>query len=409
MKKIKVLSYGLNQANFILPIYNALYEHNKALHFDINNFTDHGKRDIEPSTHWSKVNLDISFSLKEKIRAILYCFLNIFSIRIILNRYSHIGGDIIEVLISEMARLIISHRIKKRKYNIVHAHFVIGGKVGPLIDLSLETKLILTFWGSDLLRNGLQNDLLLIKKALDRADVITVQNREMKEFILVKYGREYEAKIKEGLFIIDPVIFKTINEITHNSGKLDSFKKTLGLTNNEKIVVVGHNANENNNLLKILEQFDIQYILQQNIKLVLPFTYGNPNKTEYKNKILITNPKIANHIHFIEDFLTTEELACLRVLTTVFIQMPTSDAMSAAVLESFYTSTNIIAGCWLPYGKFRRLGLNYIEIDHFELLKDKLDLALESTQERDVEQIIKNNFFKEAVIPFWIKNYEYSK
>ncbi|OHX65563.1 glycosyltransferase [Flammeovirga pacifica] len=409
MKKIKVLSYGLNQANFILPIYNALYEHNKALHFDINNFTDHGKKDIEPSNHWSKVNLDISFSLKEKVRAILYCFSNIFSIRIILNRYSHIGGDIIQVFISEIARLIISQRIKKRKYNIVHTHFVIGGKVGPLIDLPLETKLILTFWGSDLLRSGLQNDILLIRKALDRADVITVQNREMKEHILVKYGRGYEAKIKEGLFIIDPVIFKTIDKITHIKGKLDNFKKTLGITNGEKIVVIGHNANENNNHLKILEQFDIQYILRQNIKLVLPFTYGNPNKTEYKNKILIANPKIANQIHFIENFLSTEELGCLRVLTSVFIQMPISDAMSAAVLESFYTSTKIIAGCWLPYGKFRRLGLNYIEIDHFELLKDKLDLALKSTDIGPVGEIIKNNFFKDAVIPFWIKNYEYSE
>lgn len=404
MKEIKVLSYGLNQANFILPIYNALYEHNKALHFDINNFSDHGKRDIDSSSHWSKINLDINFSVFEIFLNAFFFFFNLHFIRIVLNRFSY-AGNIVQVFKAEISRIIISHRIRKKNYNIVHAHFIIGSTVGPLIDLPLETKLILTFWGSDLLRSGLQNDILLIRKALDRADVITVQNREMKEFLLVKYGREYEDKIKEGLFIIDPLIFNTIDKISNQTKKQADFLDVLGINKDKKIIVIGHNANENNNHLKILEQFDEEYLKENNYELILPFTYGNVNKNKYKGEILSKNKEVKNHIHFLENFLSNEDLACLRKVSDVFIQMPTSDAMSAAVLESFYTSTTIIAGCWLPYGKFRRLGLKYIEIDQFSSLRDKLEIAIEFKLEKDSKEIIKNNFFKESVIPFWIEQY----
>jgi hypothetical protein len=94
----------------------------------------------------------------------------------------------------------------------------------------------------------------------------------------------------------------------------------------------------------------------------------------------------------------------------VLIYMPESDALSASALETIYAGNILVAGAWLPYGPFRRLGLPFVEVEEYDQLSTVIPGLLNQPRmlksELDaLQQKIDESFLPNATVPSWIRIY----
>ena len=272
--------------------------------------------------------------------------------------------------------------------------------------------MICSFWGSDLFRTENKFQFYFQQKALKRANIITLHNEEMEEFVLTKFGKELKPKIRKTLFPLDSKLFKLIDTYQTEVNKIDTFKSEILTTDNKKkIVAIGHNANKHNNHIAILNELkNIPHELKKDIQFVFLMTYGEVNKEGYIKEISkLCKSQSLNHL-FITEYLSVDDLALFKLATDVFIHLPNSDAMSGSLTEAAYAGSNIITGSWLPYSKFSKAGLCFSKISSFNELIPQLIYELDNpiTLSDKTKNIsgIKSTFFENKIAPDWVAVYK---
>lgn len=211
-------------------------------------------------------------------------------------------------------------------------------------------KIILSFWGSDLLRQS-QTKLHLMRRLFQCADIITFETKEMAEIFQNRVGRNYYIKIKEvkfGLSILDLIDKITDNDIIRfcDQHKIDADKF---------IIVIGYNRIWQQQHLLVTESIKRCKLPSDKIFIIFPWTYGYDDDN-YKSKIV-------NEVEGIYDYLFLTEkmedygIACLRKITDILVQVQTSDSLSATMLETLYAGKYVITGDWLPYNDIIQDGL----------------------------------------------------
>ena len=131
-----------------------------------------------------------------------------------------------------------------------------------------------------------------------------------------------------------------------------------------------------NSILRIIEQL---LLLKDEIKkqifLVFPFTYNASDKLIAKINTSLNGAGLDYKI--LTMFLSDVEVAALRVSTDIMINLPSSDQMTAAMLETLYAGGVVITGNWLPYKMLDEKRISYIKIDeYFELVEIVQDITL---------------------------------
>jgi hypothetical protein len=266
------------------------------------------------------------------------------------------------------------------------------------------TKLVGSFWGSDVMRkSGIENTFYL-EKLLDRVDLFTSNSLEMREMILSKLGRHYFPKFRLTLYSLLYRLYAEIDNTKDISAVRHNFITSLGMDPNKKTLVVGHNGSRYNNhvpVLQVLKESDLIDLKDYNV--ILPITYF-PDGPSYKSEIIEAVQDIPNHC-VLENLLFGKDLAALRLSTDFLIHALQSDAMSATLIESIYAGAIPIVGSWLPYGNFERYGIPLIKVDDFSEIPDKI---VSHTYKHS--QVTKDNINKhlrsEHVLDNWIDMYK---
>jgi hypothetical protein len=114
----------------------------------------------------------------------------------------------------------------------------------------------------------------------------------------------------------------------------------------------------------------------------------------------------------LDSHLSDKEVAALRIASDIMISVPSSDQMTASMLETLYAGGIVITGEWLPYDLLDENKIAYIRIKRHEELTRKIESLilslvngenpLETTQNK---QIIKELFKWEVVLQDWINIY----
>jgi hypothetical protein len=399
----KVLLLGLIQSNFTVRLYEKIREYHPYL--DIYAWNEYKLGDNPSTTSYRQ--LDISESGKNYLHAIssllkfeLYKIALIILLEYGLKDVYRVIGLLKKWMLKGLYSKVFSD------FQICHFHFVKWGNLLEIFFLPKDTKVIVSFWGSDLLRTNSLVDLYVGKRALIGADIITVQSVELKEIILSKFGREFAEKIRIAQFILEKEIFE----------KIDYWRSEVKTVKKEKTkICIGHNANKANMHVEILNVIKgmPREILNQ-IELVFIFGYGISDPLEkdiYKNDIVeLLNDNYISY-SFKDEFLNSNEIAKIRVENDIFIHLPASDALSAAITECMYAGNIVITGNWLPYGPFIRAGLKYYTIDQFnnlgeilaKIIRDKEKVKLDfRTNPEKVNQF----FLSDSVAEQWKEIYE---
>jgi hypothetical protein len=264
------------------------------------------------------------------------------------------------------------------------------------------TKVICTFWGSDVLRTSGVENQFYIAKLLKRADTITSQSLEMREFILAKYGRIFKDKFKKAMFALPDTVFRIIDQNLDKSEARIQFCNKVGIPVDKKIIVIGHNGSKYNNHIEIFKsllnskEFDLF-----DYNILFPFTYM-PDGPKLKTELALLIDNYSNCV-ILENYMSWQELAELRMSTDFYIHAPQSDAMSGALTEMIYAGAVPIVGSWLPYQNYDRFGIELLRVDNFKEIPGVI--LKENMPQTEVRKIINNHLRGSAITDNWIEIY----
>lgn len=289
------------------------------------------------------------------------------------------------------------------KQDIVNIQFVntIHFFLCPFIKKNFNA-VIVSFWGSDLLR---QKKIVLkfLKRVFDIADVITVETEELKRIFLEMVSEEYESKIrivKFGSSLLD-VMDKC------SESDISAFLSAWSIPSDKTIIVIGYNNCKAQQHLSAVKSILSAKLETDDIFVIIPWTYGSGD--DLYRKELEDEMKGKINYCFIDKRLSDPEVGCLRFISNIFIQIQTTDSLSASMLETLYAGNNVITGNWLPYEELVQKGIKMEMINEpSETGKAVRKLIADGTSEnvmRNNKMIARNILSWQENIKSWLSLY----
>ena len=259
--------------------------------------------------------------------------------------------------------------------DIVWVHYLNTHNIKLVQFLDDKLKLILSFWGSDLMQESSEETWNSLKAALKRANVITVQNHGMRFICCTKYGWDLFSKIKIAPFVPNNNIIEAIHEISKEEAKA-KLSELFDIPMNSVWLSCGYRP------IPIVQQAEIIPMLgkipeelKKELVIVLTMSYSLEQKAYIEAILNAVKAAKINYV-IIDRYLDDEELAALRKAMDIFIHLPLTDAMSTTLVEHLYAGNFVVTSRTLPYGLFRKHQLEYKEIDELEELSLIIEHAL---------------------------------
>ncbi len=413
---MKVLILGLGQSNFLNQLYGGITRKSNDFDFHLDGYYDLSNGTVLyenlPYTNIS------NFKSREISKVdFLKVFINFLGTRffwqIILFELSQKRNfnSIKKLILSFIeAKYRTEKYINPLKADIIHFHFCTPEKLMEIQFLNPITKTICTFWGSDLLRMTGVSNVFYVKKALDRASAITVQTPELGEILYCKYGRKFQNKLHILKFTLDEQVFVNIDKYRIDTIAKTNFKVEFRIPLKKIVVAIGHNGFPENNHILILSQINkLPRAIIDDYVFIIHASYGADEKYL---KYLKRKREEMEHLNIIiiDKFFGPPQMALQRLITDLIIQMPKSDALSAALTEVLYAGNIAVTGAWLPYGSLRRNNVNFKELESLEDLPDFIENFKNNHISMKTANInnsgyIRRSFFEDTTTPKWIELY----
>ena len=277
------------------------------------------------------------------------------------------------------AKLWARHIVKKYgRVNCIHVHGLSRNRCNIAQCLrSCSNKLILTVWGSDLLRRSYKQ-LKSYKKYYESADRITVGTEQMRQALKKAYGDCFLCKCDIVEFSLG--ILELITEIRHKAIRKDLCLE-LGFAHPERInVFIGHNGRD------CQRHFELTYAMihlpkeiKDKINLVYTMTYGVPRQPYLANLKQLAEQS-GCEFTFIEGYRSEEEVAKIRLVCDILLHAQPTDAASASFYECMYAGAICLNGSWLPYEHIPDYHYRVIEYDAIPQLTSIVQDIIENFQ-----------------------------
>ena len=259
------------------------------------------------------------------------------------------------------------------KYDLVNIHFLpkYSEKYVKIAHRN-GVKIMLTPLGSDVLRIS---DLFLpsLQRAFNKTD-----------FVSAKFITGFCSQVKElfnvsGLKMIDLGYgSETISCIVENKDKCtkQELAACLNIPICDYYITCGYNASKAQRHHLMIDGIIANKVnLPPNTAIVIPLTYGS-DKEVIKQSILTQIEGTGLNVVFLTSFMTTEQVAALRLITDLFIHIQTTDAYNASLQEFILADTTCINGAWLRYPSLQKYGSPYYECESLEDLPQLLSNIL---------------------------------
>lgn len=276
--------------------------------------------------------------------------------------------------------------LKQKKYDSIQVHYLslMHRFITPFLR-TIASRRVAILWGSDIFRLP-QKAYSKMTKLLMEFDVINCGTVALYQKAYKITNGKIEKKIIKhchfGLELLD-----IINEMQDTSyNELYTFLGIDNPINVDYIITIGYNGSVGQQHLKIIEQLESFH--KKNILFLFPMTYGASK--EYIEEI---NRQLKNYnlnYQLLTDYMETKSVAALRILTDIFIQLQTTDALSGAMQEHMYAKNIVLTGSWLPYDSLDDIGVHFKKINQIEQVGDELNnILLNFDKEKELSN--KNN------------------
>lgn len=293
-----------------------------------------------------------------------------------------------------------------KKYDAIHIHSVkkIESTFAKLLKLKCR-KLVCTIYGSDFYRIS-DDDRDKLKKLFKMSDYITIETRKTICDFVSYYGKDIEEKIVNIRFGISAI--ECMKEIKDQKIDVNTFKKQFGVPKNSFVITIGYNATKEQHHLEIIAQLTkIEAALPANYYVVVPLGYGD---AEYGKLVEHKLKESGLRGICLFDFYSNDQIARLRLISDIMIQLQDTDSLSSSMLEYLYADNIIITGAWLPYWEIEKYVIQIKSL--YDLLGSIMEIFnnWEKYQKRlnesDYTQFLENNFMWSKMKASWIKLYD---
>jgi hypothetical protein len=252
--------------------------------------------------------------------------------------------------------------IKEGKFDIINLHYIelFHLFLVNILRTFMGSKVILSYWGSDLLRAAdreLHREGLFVK----HADFVTFENGDLR----IKFEKTYQWSDRintETIFFGLPVL--DIIREKQRTGTNEDIRRRWKIPDSKKILAIGHNAARQQRHLDVLSVIArLNKETKDKLFILLQMSYGGTE--EYKNKVTWAVKDTGCEYLIVDRFLTDEEVAELRIITDLFVHAQVTDAFSGSVCENLFAETLLINARWLHYQEFNDYDFKYIEFVDF--------------------------------------------
>jgi hypothetical protein len=210
--------------------------------------------------------------------------------------------------------------------------------------LSGRGRLILTFWGTDLL-NGGKISAKLQRRLLKKAFRVTYYTAYMDKCFKEKFGGRYAGitrNINFGMNALEAI------DCVKTQYTRAQIKESLGLPADSVIVCCGSNGystQQHEKIIAALGQLRPEYV--ERVFFYLHMAYGGGRAYRAKIKRLFAASGLDGRVD--TAYMYMEDVARLRLAADIFILMQERDALSTALMEHMYAGSVPIVGSWLVY------------------------------------------------------------
>lgn len=270
--------------------------------------------------------------------------------------YENIVYHLIEL--KKLGRFDVCH-LFSLKYSIT----TMGILMRPYCDI-----LISNYWGSDWLRAG-QTMKGYQEKLLKVSDYIVTDSLQIYEQVDEYFKKNFSDKMRYIRYKL-PVI-----EELKNWEQLEAEKKEMarkfGILESQLVVTCGYSSWRSHKQLMVIDTIKkIPREIRKKIFVLIPAGYGydKQNIADIKNSLA----DIGTGHYVVEEFMEFKEVAALRSLTDIFINMQPTDAYSSTILEYSYCKKAVFCNASLDYSKLEAQGAYYEKINDFEQLEELL-------------------------------------
>jgi|GEM_PF-3405714 len=267
---------------------------------------------------------------------------------------------------------------------------------------SVSSKIVIIYAGSDFYRVN-KKEKLNNKNLLDLADKNIFTNSGMRKDLTSFYNGYYN---KSRVAYIGSKVLDTIstNRITK-----ENVKSKFGIDNDTVVITIGYSGSTAQQHQKIIE-YILPYLNKKKITFIFPMTYGLAD-SNYISQIKSQLDKNEFDSLFFRDMLSEMEIAEIRYLSDITINMQITDQASASLVEYLGAGNLLIIGDWLNYEFWDQLNLFYIKanfknlgvllqknIEDFQVYKAKLDSNRESIIKNLSWSNCKQKFLEEVLL-----------
>ena len=259
----------------------------------------------------------------------------------------------------------------KNNFDIIHVHFMDSRFLKFCRTLlRSNAKLVITFWGSDLLVNA-AGDTSVVQcfcPWLDKAHAINLMEQNSAKVFNKLFPTVDTKKVK----IIDfgDSLLSLIKKEDKRIGR-DKAKEKYSLPLNKLVVHIGHNGSAAHQHLQLLRSIGkIAPHIKEKLYVVMHFGYGTGgngySRKEYIDAVKNAANSTAIEYKLLTEYLTGDDLADFRLTADVMLYGQMTDAISSSVVETVYAGGLFINPTWLDYSEFRDAGIKFIEYNTFD-------------------------------------------
>jgi len=289
----------------------------------------------------------------------------------------------------------------KIKMDIIHIHYLSNGALRfALFAKAKKSKIIGTYWGSDIFRIS-KKRAKIIKKKLEKTDAITMLSEKITDRFLELYGNEFMDKCILNMPFGNEV-FLHIDDIEKKFSHKDC-KKEFNADSDKILISIGYNGSEAQQHDMVLEQLaHLSDKIKDKINIILHMGYGVSSKL-YIQKVKNLSNTLGIKTILLNTFLDFDEIARLRIASDIYINAQVTDDYSGSIMEYLYAGCMLISGEWLKYCQFDNCGVFYIKFRDFSELSKLVTEVIESGKEKIVgnRDVIKSIFSWDCIKYKW--------
>lgn len=244
-------------------------------------------------------------------------------------------------------------------------------------------KIVLTYWGSDLYRSNSVQRLMTLP-LLQKADIITMMSKDMLDYFSKLSFVFSRHKNKCQVIDFGDMLYPIIDKL--KSGDVSVYKKEFGINEDRIVITIGYKGRpEMRQLESVLSLLPYQETIAHRVHLFFPlFTMEDKDIEKLANAL----DKTSYQYTLYPEFMYEEQVSRLRVITGIFVNPQTTDALSNAMLESLYAGAAVANGSWLKYSILDDMGVLYYKFDTMDELGKVVSSLVDSIETIKKETII---------------------